>query len=569
MRGALASVALLAVVGTVVGCSQNGANTQIMVTVDAEPGVQRVSRHLLMRVYGGARGTPQADLLMVQEFPFVVADGVGWPSVVALAPLDRDSTRIYRVEASAYDVGAPNASSVPVATVRAISGYLPGQTLWLRLVLQDDCIGRTCADIQTTCEGGACVMAERPAESLPPWTADAGPGRDGGAMDAPVDMRDVGLDARADTSIDGGACTAAGCDDGLACTDDFCGALGCDHLPVDARCEDGQECTDDVCDPTAGCLHPPNAAGCDDGLFCNGLDHCDLGTCSGHASLGACAPLACDEDTDRCLDCSTSADCPSPTFGSFSACTYASACDPSGTQSRIVRTFECLSTVCVASDGPETRSCGTRSTEGVTCMASRCDTAGACSYPRTCATSGSAPETCHDFQCMGGTCTDTFYASSAPCTRPTDGIACDDGIACTSPDLCSGDVCRGGGTCDAGISDASSCSDGFACTDDVVGDAGCTFIPNDTFCDDAIGCSIESCAPTAPGHDVRGCVHDFSGCMPDGGGPRDGGSAPCVSMPSLCDTVAPCTIGSCMPSGALPDANGCVFFSAPCMDGSV
>lgn len=71
------------------------------------------------------------------------------------------------------------------------------------------------------------------------------------------------------------------CDDGVGCTRDRCGELGCEHLADDAVCSDGQFCTLDACDVSLGCVSQPSPDLCDDGLSCT-LD-------------------ACDESTDSCL----------------------------------------------------------------------------------------------------------------------------------------------------------------------------------------------------------------------------------------------------------------------------
>jgi hypothetical protein len=46
------------------------------------------------------------------------------------------------------------------------------------------------------------------------------------------------------------------CDDGDACTDDFCDGIGgCDGASV--NCDDGDPCTEDSCDPHFGCFNNP------------------------------------------------------------------------------------------------------------------------------------------------------------------------------------------------------------------------------------------------------------------------------------------------------------------------
>ncbi len=52
-------------------------------------------------------------------------------------------------------------------------------------------------------------------------------------------------------------CCGVNCDHGDPCTDDFCLAGGCVHIPVECP-DDGDSCTDDYCDPATGeCKHEP------------------------------------------------------------------------------------------------------------------------------------------------------------------------------------------------------------------------------------------------------------------------------------------------------------------------
>lgn len=539
---------------TLTACSQNGANTQVMVTVDAEAGVQAAARVVLVHVYGGPSGASQGELPLVQEYPIAVPPHNGWPIVIALAPIDRDPTRIYRVEALAYDVPEPTATDVPVATVRAFSGYVPGQTVLLRLLLQDACLGQECTDITTTCDQGECVTARVPVEDLLPF-GDAGPRPDAYRPDR-VDGGDA--------SVDGGPpCTATSCDDGHACTVDFCAVDGCGHMAVDVICADSNPCTDDRCDDATasdGCSHRPNTVACDDGIFCNGLDSCGASSCSVHTGDVCVAPLTCNETLEQCMGCSASDPCPDAIYGSYSACAFgASECAESGTQTRTVLTFTCnASGACESADGTDTTAC-TRVTAGRTCMASSCDAMGPCSFGSTCAVGGTAFQTCHDFQCASGACADMPRNGTVSCSRPsTDGDTCDDGIGCTSGDVCGGGICAGTGTCDAGASDAGFCDDHFTCTNDTLASA-CTFTPDDTRCDDGNGCSVERCDPSDFGHEPgSGCVRDYSGCTPDAGPPPDAGGAPCLFDAGLCDDGDGCTDDTCSPTDPLADpGTGC------------
>ena len=93
------------------------------------------------------------------------------------------------------------------------------------------------------------------------------------------------------------------CDDGDACTEDYCDpSTGeCQHSQM--SCDDGISCTSDGCDSETGCIHTPNDSLCDDGNACT-ADVCDAETgCSN-------VPISCD-DGDPCTNdsCNPSTGC--------------------------------------------------------------------------------------------------------------------------------------------------------------------------------------------------------------------------------------------------------------------
>jgi hypothetical protein len=67
------------------------------------------------------------------------------------------------------------------------------------------------------------------------------------------------------------------CDDGIDCTDDSCDSgAGCENLANDSLCDDGVDCTDDACIAAEGCENLANHSFCDDGNECTD-DSCDPG----------------------------------------------------------------------------------------------------------------------------------------------------------------------------------------------------------------------------------------------------------------------------------------------------
>ena len=104
----------------------------------------------------------------------------------------------------------------------------------------------------------------------------------GTATPSGADAASSTADASADVSEpDAGSseCTVdEECDDGVACTVDFCEADGrCSYTPNDSLCGDGDLCSGvETCDPAQGC-RPGEPLTCDDGVACT-VDSCDPAT---------------------------------------------------------------------------------------------------------------------------------------------------------------------------------------------------------------------------------------------------------------------------------------------------
>jgi len=216
-------------------------------------------------------------------------------------------------------------------------------------------------------------------------------------------------------------CSPANCDDGLACTFDYCDASGvCRHVPgacndknpctadscnpltgacthTAVNCDDGNPCTVDSCDQAVGCKNVPGNDGvtCDDANACTQGDVCRAGVCSGGT------PPSCDDHDPCTIDF-----CGPGT----AVCQHKSACDDGN---------PCT----VDSCGP-TGSCshqsapnGTICTDGDACTVGDVCSNGACSGP---------PKNCDD----GAPCTiDLCQASTGQCVHVSN--PCDDGNACT------------------------------------------------------------------------------------------------------------------------------------------
>ncbi|HEY8428488.1 MAG TPA: hypothetical protein VIL20_08950 [Sandaracinaceae bacterium] len=451
----------------------------------------------------------------------------------------------------------------------ATTSLVRGEVRMLYMFLSRDCRGIECGHGRTCTESGCTSTAIDP-EDLPPWTGelphrDAGAGADGGRLDGgpPVACTmgsecDDGIDCTTDVCTDGVCahrpndtlCTAAAggtCDpvDGCQypeCTAETCtagpcqtamcvgdrcerrslcgsGETCCAGKCVPAGCDDGNPCTDDSCG-ASGCEHANNTAPCDDGVFCNGADTCSGGSCSMHAGTPCSGSAVCDESADVCTGCLTDADCGDPIYGAWSACAdFSDICDETGTQSRSVTTFTCVSGTCTPSTTTETQAC-TRDTDGTSCGSTTCGSWGSCGgFSDVCDETGTRSRTCTDYTCSGGVCAETTRSESQSCTRDTDGTSCGS-TTCGSWGTCGGfsDICDETGTqtrsctdyaCAAGSCSGSTRTESRSCTRDTDG-APCS---DGLWCTEGDRCVGGFCAP---GFDACGggeCVCTPSGCQ--------------------------------------------------------
>ena len=355
-----------------------------------------------------------------------------------------------------------------VVTRSARTTLVRGESRTLILHLARACVGVTCASGETCVESGACHDVDDPV--VLPWSGR--PPRLGEDAGTPVDGgRDASADAGTDASVE-----------------EDCRLTGCD---------DDERCTEDVCnDVSHHCEHRPLTASCDDGAFCNGLDHCADGTCSGHTGDACLAGTTCDETDDVCTGCTTDDECPAPIEGAWGTCASSDACAVEGTETRTRRTFACVTGRCEPTDGDEMRACP-RTTEGTPCAMSTCDAYGACmGSGATCDPAGTATRTCTDFSCRSGVCASGTRPESMACTRSTDGASCGE-LSCGAWGGCGGfaDVCALGGT------------ESRACSTPVCGGGSCG---------------------SAPSSESRGCTRPSTDGTPCGGATTCDGWSACA-----------------------------------------
>lgn len=278
---------------------------------------------------------------------------------------------------------------------------------------------------------------------------------------------------------DANSCTSDSCDKDVGCKNQpfsggscylppgFCGAKGvcvegqCDQGDV-VVCDDGIACTNDSCGADETCLHEPDHSVCDDGLYCNGQELCevDAGCADGEPpvvdDLVACTADSCAEETDQIVH-----------EPDDSLCDDADVC--SGLE--ICHAF----LGCIAAGPP--LDCD----DQVDCTVDSCDPLEGCS---------SVPNdgACDD---MVG-CTVDSCDAQAGCLNEPDDEFCDDGVDCTST------VCSAAAGC---LIDPNNelCDDDIDCTSDSCSpDEGCQHYPLHSLCDDGIDCTDDLCPGAGP-----------------------------------------------------------------------
>ena len=343
------------------------------------------------------------------------------------------------------------------------------------------------------------------------------------------------------------------CDDDSECTsEDVCAGGTCSGgIPTD--CSDGDVCTDDVCDDaTGGCSNPFNIKPCEDGDPCTSGDACHDGLCIS-GELPSC------DDANACTT-----DFCAPETGE---CTYLPSESTSCEDGNQCTLFDsCLEAVCVpgepkvCDDGnqcttdscePKTGDCVAVSAEGApcdngdlctsedvceeaACLAGQlmdCDDGNPCTEGEGCQGGecyAGAPVNCDD----GKECTaDDCDPEGEGCTHAPE----EDGLVCILPSACDVATCLAG---ECQVDEALDCNDDNPCTTDICSPqtgcqntpltceaessvqcltagcdpavGGCSFVTDDSLCNDGIACSEDACAPAI------GCSHTYpEGCCQD------------------------------------------------------
>jgi len=227
---------------------------------------------------------------------------------------------------------------------------------------------------------------------------------------------------------DGGDPCAGGCDDGIACTVDACGASGCTHTPDDGACSGGR------CNVILGCVPRlcTDDASCSNGIFCDGAERCAASDPAADPATGcvagrppscfddfSCTADTCDEAADTCRFTPDDAACDDGIDCTVDSCNPDAATSATGCA---VRPDDALCTgTCITLSG------------GMPAAA-----AGLCDPTRGCttgtATSCRDGNVCTNDRCEAGLCISTavdgdgdgFPARSVGSATCTGGTDCDD-----------------------------------------------------------------------------------------------------------------------------------------------
>lgn len=274
-------IAIFALALGVMSCSEPEVS-QILVRIEADPGVVAMTQSLTVFVDGG----PNSDVLT--RVQTITLGGNSYPREIALAPRNDDPTRYYRVVARAQRTPVADPTDTTFAQAALLGTYIRGETRVVVLRIEDSCIDVPCGETQH-CTGAACV---------PPPDVTPSP-LDGGLMD--MSMSDLGPST---------SCTTDGdCDDDIGCTVDSCTLGRCVNATDDSACPaPSNQCLRSVCVAGSGCAEEPRSGSCDNGQYCDGNDSCVGGVCTGAGD--PCEGMTvCDEGLDACTGCTGPEDC--------------------------------------------------------------------------------------------------------------------------------------------------------------------------------------------------------------------------------------------------------------------
>jgi hypothetical protein len=526
-----------------------GPRAQVLVTVDAEPGVAMASRAVRIRMWGRAADGTFDDTDFLEE------PGFRYPWTVALHPEGDVVSRVFRFEAVALSAPDEEGNSNFIAQARLISGYQPGRILHVYLLLQDSCIGVPCEQLSESCRAGRCEPipeeptffdpdAGFPDGGPPPGTDTCMPGafercnREDDDCDRRVDegfdfLSDVdhcgGCGNRCDQPNASGQCIQGRCR--VTCDPGFADCNGLAEDGCEASLNDRMSCgaCDVQCMGTTPLCAPDGAGGFECvGSCASGLEECD----------GSCVDLQINEM--HCGSCGNACvTAPSmQTTCEAGECVYRCDAGRASCNAALPDGDGCEQNI--ATDPANCNRCGLRCPMPAACREATC-TAGACGERnvmdgRMCEADGRA---CTVDACMGGTC---GMGSTAMCSMDG-GMPRDAGT-----DGGRRDAGRDGGR-DAGR-DSGPTDSGF----DAGALCGATTCQTDETCCGSVCCNVglgdQCCGPNLCCRmGLEMCITSFTGpscslITIDAGTPPTGCRPPCLPGQECCGSTC-CPLGSC------------------------
>ena len=172
---------MLAVVACVVSAFALGScgvvkpRTQVVMVIEADPGVRSQSSVVHVEVRGQANGAERGELVFDRRLDVGAREDVEFPLRVVLGPGAGDARRGWDFTATAQSGERPNLTDL--VRVRATGTYVEGRTVTLTLRLEDCCTTVACSE-QQTCRLCSCVD---PYVDVTRAVEDAGIGLDAGS----------------------------------------------------------------------------------------------------------------------------------------------------------------------------------------------------------------------------------------------------------------------------------------------------------------------------------------------------------------------------------------------------
>lgn len=138
--------------------------TEVVVVIDAQTGIRSIATHVLVRITSGDSSSAVPTSVAAEQTIGTSVSPVPFPLRVGIVPQNGDASRRYLVEVTALDE-----NDLPRARVRAISTFVHGRILELRLMLEDGCLDVLSCTDAATCHAGSCAAADVDATTLPTY----------------------------------------------------------------------------------------------------------------------------------------------------------------------------------------------------------------------------------------------------------------------------------------------------------------------------------------------------------------------------------------------------------------